>query len=231
MGLAVLEDPADDGPAGDRLECPNSGGWHLISDATGQVVPLRCKRLSCSVCVLINSRRRSLAIEFSRPERAMLLTHAGRNWDTVRARVNRLGWDIRKFVGPEFQWVWHVEPNPSGSGEHHVHAWTHGAYVPQRKLSELADYRGMGAFARVNKIRSAAGASSYGLKGLGYGLKNVAAGEGAEYLIANGRRLTHQSRGYFRSGSGGKLPVREVEKLAVQTAGEGDPGPWKLMQL
>jgi hypothetical protein len=230
-GLSVLEDPAEGAAGAPRLECPNANGLVLISQSTGNVLPLRCRRNTCPVCVLINARRRALAIAGSRPERAILLTRAGESWDILRARVNRVGYDIRQLVGPEFQWVWHAEPNPSGDGQHHVHAWTHGAYVDHAKLSEIADSRGFGEFARINRVKSTAGAAAYGLKGLGYGLKNVNSGEGAEYLRANGRRLTHQSRGYFRTAEGESIPVKRAEQLAVAGAGDGDPGPWILTTL
>ncbi len=142
--------------------------------------------------------------------------------------MNRVRHDLAAEVGP-MEWAWHVEPNPAGTG-HHVHAWQHGPYVPQRLLSSVAVRRGLGAFARVNRVRSVAGASTYGLKGLGYGLKGLeAADAGAAYLAENGGRLTHQSRGYFRAADGRSVPVRVAERLATGN-GEREAGTWVFMR-
>jgi hypothetical protein len=88
----------------------------------------------------------------------------------------------------------------------------------------------MGSFARINKIRTQQAAASYGLKGLGYGLKGAMATETrATYLRENGRRLTHQTRGFFLGPDGHPAPVRDAER-AVSALGK-DPGPWVLRAL
>jgi hypothetical protein len=200
-------------------------GWVFLNFDTGQVVPARCGRTSCAYCLRKNAGRRARAIALAKPQRAILLTQVGEDWQTVRNRMKVL----RSRIAAEVkvcEWCWHVEPFPSGVG-HHVHAWQHGSFIPQDRLSRLAASVGMGSFARINVIRSARGASLYGLKGLTYGLKGLeAADEGATYLAENGRRLTHQSRGYFRSGSGAKLAVRAAERLAMPGSGGGT---WRLV--
>ena len=225
-------EPIAEPPGSQELVCPNSNGLALVSLSSGNVVPLRCRRLTCQVCVLINARRRSLAISYARPERAILLTDAGPEYSVIQARMNRVRYDIGQETGRPFEWLWHVEPNPSGDGKHHVHAWSHGSYVAQRRLSAIAARRGMGSFARINRIRSTTGASHYGLKGLGYGLKSIEHQETvAGYLRTNGRRLTHQSRGYFRSEDGAKIGARTAEDLALGATRSRDPGPWQLTSL
>lgn len=206
-----------------------AGKW-LVSRSTGNVVAARCGTLGCPDCVLPEARRRSLAIAYSRPQRAILLTQVGDTWPVVQGRVNRLRYDVLEATGGKpFEWVWHVEPNPEGTG-HHVHAWQHGSFVPQALLSDLADGVGMGGVVFINRVRSAVGASHYGLKGLGYGLKSVEEGQAATYLAENGARLTHQSRGYFR-GPSGTLPLRTVEDLALSATRERDPGPWRMVEV
>lgn len=211
--------------------CPNAPGRFFVSASTGSMVPARCTRLSCPHCVLVQARRRSLAIAFARPERALLLTDVGTDWNTIRQRMKAYRHDVQKATGKTFEWIYHVEPNPSGDGRNHVHAWQHGGYADQRLLSQLAAARGMGAFVRVNRIRSSAGAARYGLKGIGYGLKEVERGAAARYLLLNGRRLTHQSRGFFRDASGSTIPAREAENRALSDRAGGDPGPWSLVVI
>lgn len=202
----------------------------LVSQSTLNVVPARCGTLACPDCVLLEARRRSLAIAYSRPQRAILLTQVGDDFPTIRGRMFRLAGEIRQEIRRPFEWVWHVEPNPAGTG-HHVHAWQHGGFVPQGALSDLADGVGMGSVAFINRVRSRSAASHYGLKGLGYGLKQVEQGSADVYLTLNGRRLTHQSRGYYRDTAGRKMAVRAAEEAALGATRERDPGPWRMISL
>ncbi len=194
---------------------------------TGQVLPARCGSNACGYCLRLNAVRRAAAVAHSAPERALLLTQAGEDWQTVRRRMNRVVEYLRRDEIDPGEMVWHVEPNPAGTG-HHVHAWQHGPYIPQAALSRAAERAGMGEFARISRVRSEMGAGAYGLKGViaaGYGLKGIA--ESSEtYLRENGGRLTHHSRGYFRDGRGGPvLAVREAERAAYG----GRAGSWRLM--
>lgn len=210
--------------------CPKMRGLLLVSETTGAVYPVRCGRNMCTYCLRVNARVRALAIEYGAPTRAILLTQVGEEWDQVRDRMKRLRHKLAREV-KSFEWVWHVEPNPRGTG-HHVHAWQRGSFVPQSVLSSLAASEGMGEFARVNAIRSVKGSSSYGLKGIGYGMKGIEAqDQGDTYLRTNGRRLTHQSRGFFVSASGESMGVKGAEKAAKRKAGGiRDEGPWVLIR-
>jgi hypothetical protein len=210
--------------------CPAMAGWVMVNVATGEVRPARCRSNRCSYCLRGNARRRARAIEFARPERAVLLSQVGESWPVVRNRMKQLRWRLHRDCGP-VEWVWHVEPNPKGTG-HHVHAWQWGAYLPQARLSDLAASVGMGRVTFINRVRSARGASNYGLKGLGYGLKLAEDGsdeEGDLYMRLNGARLTHQSRGYFRSDQGEKLTVRAAESAAGRVGRTEDVGQWVLI--
>lgn len=207
-------------------ECPFSTGLLLISQSTGAIYPTRCTRNSCFYCVQKNASRRALAISLAKPERAILLTQVGDDWATVRPRMNRFRYELVSQLGKEFEMVYSVEPNPQGTG-HHVHAWQRGSYVSQKLLSSVAAMCGMGSFARISKIRSDVGASKYGLKGLGYGLKGAMQSDAARlYLRENGKRLTHQTRGFFLDAAGVASPVRVAEREAGRLIAK-DLGPWK----
>lgn len=208
--------------------CPNTRGMWFLNDLTAAMLPARCRRNACQYCLHGNARQRARAIAYSKPERAILLTQAGDDWQTVRPRMYRLKYEAQKALGNPFEWVYHVEPNPKGTG-HHVHAWQKGAFIPQALLSDVADSVGFGPFARINKIRAVGNAASYGLKGLGYGLKGALAVEtSAAYLQANGRRLTHQSRGFFVDSEGNPSAVRHSERAAAAT-GAPEVGTWHLV--
>jgi len=156
----------------------------------------------------------------------MTLTKVGDDWQVIRGRMKRLQYDLVREIGV-CDWVWSVEQNPKGTG-HHVHAWQRGEFVPQARLSELADYNGMGFRVDIRRWYSEGkGAESYGLKGIGYGLKGSAGEESARvYLEVNGARLTHQSRGFFEGG------VRAAEQRGVERArAAGEQQDWQLVRV
>lgn len=204
------------GPPDLRLWCPETGEVRLVP----------CRRLRCRPCLLWAGWRRGLAIADAAPERFMTLTLVGEDWQIVRARMKRLRYDLVEEVGA-CDWVWSVEQNPAGTG-HHVHAWQRGVFVPQARLSELADSKGMGFRVDVRRWRAESkGAESYGLKGIGYGLKGSEGLEAAAtFLEVNGGRLTHQSAGFFEGG------VRAAEARGVARArAAGEQREWQLVNV
>lgn len=197
-----------DGPPDLRLVCFD----------TGEVRPVPCRRLGCPVCLSRAAWRRSLAIQWAQPERFITLTQVGEDWQTIRGRVKAWKWAAaQEFGGVELVYV--VERNPRGTG-HHVHAWQRGPYMPQARLSELAQTYGMGA--RVDIRRWESGGEAYALKEA-YAVKDAIRAE--SYLAMNGGRLTHQSRGFF----GG--PVREVERAAVAAKLGEDSHRWHIVSV
>ncbi len=220
----------DEAPKG--LGCPFRRGMVYLNLETGESRPARCGRLSCGYCAERNAWRRSAAILLAVPERSItitLLADAGDSdpWQTARRRYRRTReWLKREGVDPG-EWVVHVEPNPKQTG-FHGHIWQHGRPVPKRALQEAAHHAGAG-WTRIERVRALAGAASYGLKGMGYGLKGVAGESTATYLHVNGGRLTHQSPGFFRSQDVARLPVRQAEALGVRALlGESEGGTWTL---
>jgi len=142
-----------------------------------------------------------------------------------------LGHRLRKSVGP-FEWCWHVEPNPKGTG-HHVHAWQRGSYIPQRTLSALAAGEGMGRVCDVRRWRPSTRATMYGVKlaGVGYGLKLAEARESLElYLGCNGGRLVHASRGFWLDREGQHCGQREAMDAWAKRAEESGRGEWQLVR-
>lgn len=212
--------------------CPRKIGWRLRNLVTGEVVPARCESNRCAYCLPRNARRRGLAIGYACPERAITLTQVGDDPDVVRARMKRVRYDLVQAVG-RFEWVWHVEPNPRGTG-HHVHAWQHGDFVPQKTLSAIAQRRGMGEVAWIERVRASSAAGGYGMKlaGIDYGMKAVTAelDEAATvYLQANKGRLHHQSRGYWRHPNGESIEgVKAAVRAAEAAVGRPRPDEWVM---
>lgn len=225
---ADSEKPGPDFEALDGPGCPyNLQGWYFLNTTSGEVAPWRCGRNACDYCVQGNARRRARAIALAKPERALLLTQVGNEWQTIRDRLKKFRHLVAKRLEVQFEWVYHVEPNPQGTG-HHVHAWQRGDFLPQDELVEAADSAGMGRVVFINKIRNPLESANYGLKGLGYGLKGIAAAESrSAYLVANGRRLTHQSRSFFVDSDGQRCGVRDAEREAAR-AGREEVGEWIL---
>jgi hypothetical protein len=144
------------------------------------------------------------------PERSYLLTLAGESFATVRNRVKDFRWRLRKTSGRAWEDCWHVEPNPALLGEHHVHGLQHGEFIPVETFRRAATYAGFGSWVGLRKVRNQAAASLYGVKlaalaASAYSLKGV--GQDLEqFLAANGGRMVHASRGFWRDAGGAALP-------------------------
>lgn len=220
---------------GDRPQperCPRKEGYVLVSESTGQIVAASCDANFCEVCAPRKAWKIGRAISLSTPERAVRLSalpvEAG--WQGVRRSVSRLTEYVRKD-GYEWHIAYHVEWNPSGNGMAHAHGWQYGDYVPQARLQELCEKAGQG-IPYIQRMRQRVGRGqnvSYGLKGVTYGLKGAYERESLDgFLEANGGRLVHSTRGFWRDGRGGETLTLEEAKKRASPESE-DPGPWSLM--
>lgn len=234
-GLEGAPEEGSEEAARDR--CPNRLGLAMLDYESGVWVPARCTRLACEYCVRVQASVRAAAIWLARPQRAITVTlvaDAGDEdpWPTARARMNRLRRNYGRLVGSDLgEWVYDVERNPRGTG-FHAHAWQHGpAKVDRHALDEASERAGAG-MCKVETVRNRGAAAKYGLKGvggMGYGLKGADA-DPLEHLWLNGGRLTHQSRGFYRSEDGSTLAVRAAERLALKALyGEREAGRWGLV--
>ena len=157
--------------------------------------------MGCPVCGPVEAFKLASAIALGEPERLVTLTRVGDTWAERRARMKRLRHDLVQELGA-VEWAWSVEPNPRGTG-HHVHAVQWGDFLPQRRLSQMADRRGMGRVVDVRALDRHAGSSLYLVKMAAdaYGLKQATSATDREAFIdANGGRLLHTSRGFWRDG-------------------------------
>ncbi len=208
--------------------CPNRVGSGWLNVATGEVRPARCGALKCLWCGPINALITAGAIDLARPERLVTLTLVGDQWQTIRFRMKRLTYRVREEVGPVC-WSWHVEPNPKGTG-HHVHALQHGSFIPVRRLSALAQREGMGRVVDIRRVRAGDRAGWYGLKmaAAAYTLKLARQEESyRQYLAANGGRLVHTSRGFWRDTDGSRIKgVRGARERALREAFGPPVGRW-----
>jgi hypothetical protein len=151
--------------------------WEWINEDTGEIrYGQRCRRNGCAYCVRVNASRRALAIAHAAPERALTITGLGDSgspdpWSEIRLQMKRVR-DYSSRAGASLgEWVWHVERNPAGTG-FHAHVWQHGGKVDLEVLRSAAVRAHAGRWLHVSKVRHAAGAAQYGLKGLGYGIKD-----------------------------------------------------------
>jgi hypothetical protein len=222
---------------GDGLDaCPNRAGLVYLDYVSGEVRPARCRRLACPFCVRVQARVRAAAIWLAKPRRAVrvsLVAEASdpEPWPVARYRMNKIREHYERLVGDLGEWTYSVEANPEGTG-FHAHAWQHGTTKIDMQGLDDASARAGAGFCNVQTVRSTSAASVYGLKalrGLGYGLKG-AESEPLDFLRLNGGRLTHQSRGFYRSEAGARLGVRGAETAALRAlCGEREDGRWGLV--
>jgi len=175
----------------------------------------------------------ALAIGLVEPERFVRFSLVGDDWQTIRRRVRAVAFDLR-HEGFSWNCCWHVERNPRGTG-HHVHAFQWGDFVSQRKLQTVCMAQGMG-YPDIRKWEQVGTRGAmYGLKhAVGYGLKGASRKEGLEqYLAANGGRLVHASRGFWREGRDGPHinGIRGARNVALERIyGKRETGDlWKLV--
>lgn len=221
--------------AGNR--CPNRLGLAMLDFESAAWKPARCQRLKCPFCVGVQAFLRSAAIALAAPRRAITLTlladpGEADPWPVARGRINRTREYYLRLTGHSLgEMCFHVEMNPKQTG-FHGHGWQHGSRRVDKEALDEACQKAGGGFAKVETVRSVAGASTYGLKGVGgmsYGMKGTE-GDPAEYLRLNGGRLTHQTRGFFRSVDGSTLRVRAAERAAmVAMFGKQEAGTWGLV--
>ena len=197
----------------------------MLQLSTGLLVPAGCHRLSCPVCVVVLAFRLGAAIGLARPDQQVLLTQVGEDWTTIRRRMNHFR-RILKGLGVRSEDVYHVEPNPQGTGCH-VHMWRWGDRLARSVVAEAAVRAGMGSFADVQPRRQPSGSPlTYGLKTiLNEPSEGMTLSPGAQrYLDLNGNRLCHASRNFWRDETGGPLPgVRAAAKQANHAT---TPGKW-----
>jgi hypothetical protein len=159
----------------------------------GQQVPARCQSNSCPVCVILNAKSRAWNIYKARPSHTMRLGLVGDDLPTISKQMERLRGQIRK-VYPTFEWLWCVETNPQGTGNH-VHAYLH---VADDTFNPKVIEHLWSADMHVQRTPPRATVIYYG-----YQFKNLADPEEApKFLALNGtpskQYIEHHSRGFFR---------------------------------
>ncbi|MDX6256763.1 MAG: hypothetical protein QOJ11_3097 [Frankiales bacterium] len=166
------------------------------------------------------------AIASAKPTQALMFTAVGNDWHTIRRRMNRVREYLkrRRVAG---EWVWHMEANPSGLGNH-VHAWRWGPMpITKVTLTACAVSAGLGTTIGVGNVITATGWSSGGLLGagaMGYPLKAIVreptgpelTASQAQYLTLNGNRLAHASRDFWRDSLGWRLSGRRAAVREAQ---------------
>lgn len=196
----------------------------IVERPDGSRVLDRCRALTCPSCIHIEIYRVARAIALARPNRRFLLTLVGDSWQTIRRRVNR----IREYLADEgvcFEWAWHVEWNPGGTG-HHVHAWVRSAVpVSERLLRAAARRAGIG-MAWVSPVPWPMGFNAGLLEGVArsaYGMKLAHEGDPwseslsvvqERFLDINGGRLVHASRNFWVDADGTPVPQRTAQQIA-----------------
>jgi hypothetical protein len=195
--LQSVPAPGDVVPGHRSKRCPKKWGWWLIDGLTREKVPAGCGSGRCGSCAHWAAVRTAGAIGLGLPERFVTLTQVGDDWQTRRDRVKKLTFELRQAIAGEWQLAYCVEANPRATG-FHLHAWQRGSFVKQKLLSEIADGCGLGRVCDIRRWKSKGDLDgAYGIKGLMYGLKSAEGDGHQKYLLANGNRLVHASRGYW----------------------------------
>lgn len=190
-----------------EVYCRRAKQGHLLDLATGELLPRRCRGLSCPYCIHVQVRDVARAIALARPNWSLLITQVGDDFVQTRRRMNRLR-ELVRASGFVFEWAWHVEHNPRASGLH-VHAWLRSQPpAPPGTFSARAAQARVG-WVDLQPLRTRMGWEAGGLHGVGaagYGMKEALEGLQEAVLLSevqqafleiNGKHLVHASRGFW----------------------------------
>jgi hypothetical protein len=181
--------------------CPRAQGKpHVVDLTTGELRPPMCKANLCPYCAKVKCWKIARAVGASDPKAFLTLTHAGDSWKLIQRRMNRLAEHLRER-GHVFQWAWRVECYwPGGRHGHHVHAYTHGARIPDDVTFGVEARRlGFGPefhFSFLTDQPSKGPRYVWGIKKV----HEVHPMNIAHHLWINGGRLVHPSRNFWRYG-------------------------------
>jgi hypothetical protein len=124
------------------LDCEHLSSLLRVDANTGitTVIPLRCKRWTCTFCCMLNEIQLREKVLTGKPTKMLTLTFRpdrrltpSQTVRLVRPQVNRLYQRLRYHAG-EWEAVTFLELHRSGYP--HWHALVRGGYLPQSKISE-----------------------------------------------------------------------------------------------
>lgn len=212
--------------------CPRKLGLTLYAPITGELLPVRCGLNTCAPCASNKAYGIGLAIALAKPQRFLTLTQVGSVPQEIRLNMRQLKHSL-KSSGYNFDWAWHCEPNPAGTGNH-AHASQRGDFIPQRVLSEHAFKVGMGKVVDIRAYTAPDGPLGYGMKlvGMPYGMKTLEDLQGHRaYLEVNGGRLVHTSRGFWLDEHGNSCGQDEAIAAALQVRyGDSEGEQWHCVK-
>lgn len=188
-------------PIDPDILCPRAPFWLFSPDPTPMRIPGSCGRYRCPMCgnrkVVERLRVAIWGGQVRRIARKIDLTLVPDDWQSARMQVRDFARRVREHHN--FEWCWAIEPNPRGTG-HHLHAVSHGDFLPWRQLRDLWGGRRI----HIEEVQGdAVGYVQKCAKAVGYSAKNAMA-----HLAVNGGRCVHMSRGYLHG-----LSSREVLRL------------------
>lgn len=227
--------------------CPNCRGFDLVSLHSGSAVEMRCKSWSCSVC---SQHRRAVAIELfseginrasrrgerirfltlTSPPEGMTLADLYAAWNRLRTTLRKSG-ELREFCAV-------VELGAPKRPEPHLHLVATGSFIPQARLSGLAERAGFGPIADIRLVDGAGQERTvhYLSKQLvGYLAKSKAKRLG-DRVASEGRANRKQvrpvrcSRNWYPGGfAAAEQAIADRARAEIGETEGKDPGPWLVV--
>lgn len=152
---------------------------------TGELRPLWCGANGCRYCGWVKAARTAKALRGSEPSTFLTLTDLPTGWAKVRETLKVLRRSLTR-AGYRFEMAWVIEADQHRP---HAHALAHGNVPTAPVLAEHATRAGLGP---ETDVRPAEPVHS------GYLMKMPLAQHTAPHLRANGGRLLHHTRAFFR---------------------------------
>jgi hypothetical protein len=219
--------------------CRHRPGRLIVNEWTGELSPARCERQNCPDCLPVLVWSTGLAICLARPRQFLTLTAVAEDWPSIRRQTAYFAKCLRRAEA-KFEWAYHVERNPLETGNH-LHAWIRGN-LRRELVAAAAVQAGMGPRIDLENrpLEEMRALDRHGqLKSLDYGMKALRGGTGdgadesvaaptggsgvlsdqpsaqAAYLVLNGHRLVHSSRGFWLNRHGRPTTLRKARRDAA----------------
>lgn len=185
--------------------CWDGRAW-LLNRLTGDTIPAGCMRLPCIECADGNMTRVRRAVCRAQPVQLVTITQVGNDWQTVRARMFRVAYRMRA-AGQPLDWAWVVERNPRGTG-HHVHGVRRGGWMEHDMLYWACRREGCG-FPWLTPADREHDPGGYMFKYISKGIRLHSL---ADTLALNGKRLVHNTRGFWLNDHGTPCSFRDARR-------------------
>jgi hypothetical protein len=195
-------------------ECAQPSDLMLVHRTTGQTVRQGCSLQRCAACVLGIAHRTAVAIEMAQPQYLITPSLVGTSWPQIKIRWDTFNRYMRKTIDG-WECCGHVHSNLFDV-QNHMHVFARGMDITTDTVQTGAIHAGMAHYVQVDPISG--WPFAYGLRPVLDTVDmsiDIAEQMIAEYLITNGSRLVHATRGFWLDQYGRPTTLKQARRSVM----------------